>query len=120
MALFSAEPLGGLRFLSYTAIQAATVTPWEQQPRGTLSARLQEETGRLARLLRRFGGIHSIAGCPFFLSFVLSALVLRELVAQLSSPHRVSDLVYLVPFLSICTLGFLQLQRASHPFSLIN
>lgn len=60
------------------------------------------------------------AGGPFLLSFVLFALVPRELVAQLSSPHRVSDLVNLVPFLSICTLGFLQLQRASHPYSLIN
>lgn len=60
----------------------------------------------------------------FGLSFVLSALVLREswgLHSQgPSGPRGLSDLVCLVPLLSICTVGFLQLQRASHPYSLIN
>lgn len=48
-------------------------------------------------------------GGPFFLSFVLSAWVLGELVVsprELKGPHRLSDGVYVVPVLSICTLGF--------------
>lgn len=60
----------------------------------------------------------------FCLSFVLSAHVLREswglLPQEPSGPRGLSDLVCLVPLLSICTVGFLQLQRASHPYSLIN
>lgn len=52
---------------------------------------------------------HPWGGGPFFLSFVLSAWVLGELVVsprELKGPHRLSDGVYVVPVLSICTLGF--------------